>query len=187
MFLKKVFAKASSPSDAPSVLDVTAAIYSQSLLTSMERKNSRQLAEVASFDPYHFPHLLRRGAWDADALRAEQPGVVLGGLSEEDVALAIDETGFIKQGKKSLGVKRQYCGASDKIDNCQIGVFLSWQTAVGYALMDRALYLPEIGPQMQSVAGRPACPQRWSSLPSPPWRTAFVVVALVFQLGSMCG
>jgi SRSO17 transposase len=57
--------------------------------------------------------------------------------------LAIDESGCIKKGDKSAGVARQYCGASGKIDNCQIGVFLSWQTAQGHALLDRALYLPQ--------------------------------------------
>ena len=122
----------------------TAGAYLQSLLSTVERKNSWQLAEAAGFDtPYRFQHLLGRGAWEADALRDEQLGVVLAGLGEEDAVLAIDETGFIKQGKKSVGVKRQYCGASGKVDNCQVGVFLSWQTARGHALIDRALYLPE--------------------------------------------
>ncbi len=122
----------------------TAAAYLQSLLSSVERKNSWQLAEAAGFDtPYRFQHLLGRGSWDAEALREEQLGVVLAGLGEKDAVLAIDETGFIKQGKKSVGVKRQYCGASGKLDNCQVGVFLSWQTSKGHALIDRALYLPE--------------------------------------------
>jgi SRSO17 transposase len=49
----------------------------------------------------------------------------------------------IKKGDKSAGVARQYCGASGKLDNCQVGVFLSWQTAKGHALIDRALYLPQ--------------------------------------------
>lgn len=122
----------------------TAGAYLQSLLGTVERKNSWQLAEAAGFDtPYRFQHLLGRGAWEADALRDEQLGVVLAGLGQEDAVLAIDETGFVKQGKKSVGVKRQYCGASGKIDNCQVGVFLSWQTSKGHALIDRALYLPE--------------------------------------------
>jgi hypothetical protein len=59
-----------------------------------------------------------------------------------DAVLAIDETGVIKKGQKSAGVARQYCGASGKLDNCQVGVFLSWQTAKGHALLDRVLYLP---------------------------------------------
>ena len=122
----------------------TASAYLQSLLSGVERKNSWQLAEIAGFDtPYRFQHLLGRGAWDADALRDEQLGVVLAGLGQEDAVLAIDETGFVKQGKKSVGVKRQYPGTSGKIDHCQIGVFLSWQTPKGHALIDRALYLPQ--------------------------------------------
>lgn len=122
----------------------TAAAYLQSLLSNVERKNAWQLAEVAGLEsPYRFQHLLGRGAWEADALRDEQLGEVIAGLGEEDAVLAIDETGFIKQGKKSVGVKRQYTGTSGKVDNCQIGVFLSWQTSKGHALIDRALYLPE--------------------------------------------
>ena len=138
----------------------TAGAYLRSLLSCVARKNSWQLAEVAGFDtPYRFQHLLGRGAWDADALRDEQLGVVLSGLGEMDAVLAIDETGFVKQGKKSVGVKRQYCGASGKVDNCQVGVFLSWQTSKGHALIDRALYLPEEWAQDQErrrAAGVPA-------------------------------
>ena len=56
----------------------SAGAYLQSLLSSVERKNSWQLAEAAGFDtPYRFQHLLGRGAWEADALRDEQLGVVL--------------------------------------------------------------------------------------------------------------
>ena len=61
---------------------------------------------------------------------------------QEDAVPAIDETGVIKKGHKSAGVARQYCGANGKLDNCQVGVFLSWQTAKGHALLDRVLYLP---------------------------------------------
>ncbi len=148
------------PHFANAAASESAAAYLRSLLSSVERKNSWQLAEAAGFDtPYRFQHLLGRGAWDADALRDEQLGVVLAGLGEQDAVLAIDETGFIKQGKKSVGVKRQYCGASGKLDNCQIGVFLSWQTAQGHALIDRALYLPEEwaqDPERRRAAGVPA-------------------------------
>ena len=80
----------------------SAAAYLQSLLSNVERRNSWQLAEAAGFEtPYRFQHLLGHGSWDADALRDEQLGVVLGGLGEEDAVLAIDETGFIKQGKRA--------------------------------------------------------------------------------------
>ncbi len=77
----------------------TAAAYLQSLLSTVERKNSWQLAEAAGFDtPYRFQHLLGRGTWNAEALRDEQLEVVLAGLGTQDAVLAIDETGFVKQG-----------------------------------------------------------------------------------------
>ena len=121
----------------------SAAAYLQSLLSQVERKNSWQLAEAAGrANPYGFQHLLGRAQWDAEAVRDAQRQEVLEGLGQEDAVLAIDESGVVKQGTKSAGVARQYCGASGKIDNCQIGVFLSWQTAKGHALIDRALYLP---------------------------------------------
>ena len=84
---------------------------------------------------------------------------MLAGLGEQDAVLAIDEIGCVKQGKKSVGVKRQYCGASGKLDNCQMGVFLSWQTSKSHALIDRALYLPEEWAQdleRRRAAGVPA-------------------------------
>jgi SRSO17 transposase len=122
----------------------TAAAYLQSLLSQVERKNSWQLAEAAGLaNPYGFQHLLGRAQWDAEAVRDAHCQEVLAGLGQEDAVLAIDETGVIKKGKKSAGVARQYCGASGKLDNCQVGVFLSWQTAKGHALIDRALYLPQ--------------------------------------------
>ena len=84
--------------------------------------------------------------------------MVPGDLGKVDAVLAIDETGFIKQSKKCVGVKRQYTGTSGKIDICRIGVFLSWQTARGHALIDRTLYLPEEwaqDPERRQAAGVP--------------------------------
>jgi SRSO17 transposase len=122
----------------------TATAYLQSLLSTVERKNSWQLAEAVGLaNPYPFQHLLGRAQWDAEAVRDAHRQDVLAGLGQEDAVLAIDETGVIKKGDKSAGVARQYCGASGKIENCQVGVFLSWQTAKGHALIDRVLYLPQ--------------------------------------------
>lgn len=51
--------------------------------------------------------------------------------------------GFPKRGRHSAGVGPQYCGVSGRVENCQVGVFLSYVTARGHALIDRELYLPE--------------------------------------------
>ena len=64
-------------------------------------------------------------------------------LADKDAVLVIDETGFLKQGKASCGVARQYTGSAGKITNCQIGVFASYVSRHGHAFIDRALYLPQ--------------------------------------------
>ena len=63
--------------------------------------------------------------------------------AEPDAVLVIDETGFLKKGKASCGVTRQYTGSAGKITNCQIGVFAAYVSDQGHALIDRALYLPK--------------------------------------------
>jgi len=51
--------------------------------------------------------------------------------------------GFPKRGRHSAGIGPQYCGLTGRVENCQVGVFLSYVTAAGHALIDRELYLPE--------------------------------------------
>jgi len=63
-------------------------------------------------------------------------------LGQESAILAIDETSFLKQGTHSAGVGWQYCGTTGRVEHCQVGVFLSYVTARGHALIDRELYLP---------------------------------------------
>jgi SRSO17 transposase len=57
--------------------------------------------------------------------------------------LVIDETGFLKKGRHSTGVARQYGGTAGRIENCQIGVFLGYASPLGHILLDRELYLPQ--------------------------------------------
>ena len=64
-------------------------------------------------------------------------------LADDDAVLVIDETGFLKQGKASCGVARQYTGSAGKITNCQIGVFAAYVSCHGHAFIDRARYLPK--------------------------------------------
>jgi SRSO17 transposase len=57
--------------------------------------------------------------------------------------LSSDGSDFVKKGKHSAGVKRQYCGRLGKVDNCQAGVFVAYASKLGYGLVDRELYLPK--------------------------------------------
>ncbi|VIO69854.1 hypothetical protein CI41S_21010 [Bradyrhizobium ivorense] len=93
--------------------------------------------------PWRQQAILGRGQWDADALRDVVRKYALETLGDEDAVLVIDETGFLKQGKASCGVARQYTGPAGTITNCQIGVFASYVSRHGHAFIDRALYLPK--------------------------------------------
>ena len=55
----------------------------------------------------------------------------------------LDGSDFPKQGRKSVGVARQYCGRLGKVANCQAGMFLAYVSPLGRALVDKGLYLPE--------------------------------------------
>jgi SRSO17 transposase len=118
--------------------------YLRALLSPAERKNSWQLAEVSGdATPYAFQHLLRRALWDPEAVRDELRRYIIQHLGDPAAVLVIDETGFLKKGRHSAGVARQYSGTAGRIDNCQIGVFLGYASPLGQALLDRELYLPK--------------------------------------------
>lgn len=118
--------------------------YLCGLLSPAERKNSWQLAEISGdATPYAFQHLLRRALWDPEAVRDELRHYVVQHLGNPAAVLVLDETGFLKKGRHSAGVARQYSGTAGKVDNCQIGVFLGYASRLGHALLDRELYLPE--------------------------------------------
>ena len=68
---------------------------------------------------------------------------VVEALGDPDGVLVVDETGFLKKGEHSVGVARQYSGTAGRIENCQIGVFLSYASRFGHSLIDRRLYLPK--------------------------------------------
>lgn len=136
--------------------------YLRGLLGSVERKNSWQLAEAAGdATPYGLQHLLGRANWDADELRDDLRGYVLERLGDDDAVLVVDETGFLKKGTESVGVKRQYTGTAGKTENCQVGVFLCYSSAnKGQAFIDRELYLPEEWARDQERRQRTSVPEQ---------------------------
>ncbi len=118
--------------------------FLEGLLGDERRKTGWMRAEAAGDPgPWRQQAILGRGHWDADALRDIVRDYVLETLSDPDAVLVIDETGFLKQGKASCGVGRQYTGSAGKITNCQIGVFAAYVSRHGHGFIDRALYLPK--------------------------------------------
>ena len=122
----------------------SAGLFLDGLLGDERRKTGWMRAEAAGDPgPWRQQAILGRGRWDADALRDIVRDYALEKLADEDAVLVIDETGFLKQGKASCGVARQYTGSAGKITNCQIGVFACYVSCHGHAFIDRVLYLPK--------------------------------------------
>src|SRR6187399_1182193 len=122
----------------------SAGLFLDGLLGPERRKTGWMRAEAAGDPgPWRQQAILGRGQWDADALRDIVGEYALETLSDEDAVLVVDETGFLKQGKASCGVARQYTGSAGKITNCQIGVFAAYVSDRGHAFIDRSLYLPQ--------------------------------------------
>ncbi len=122
----------------------SACAFLAGLLGDERRKTGWMRAEAAGDPgPWRQQAILGRGQWDADALRDIVRDYVVETLGADDAVLVIDETGFLKQGKASCGVGRQYTGSAGKITNCQIGVFAAYVSHHGHAFIDRALYLPK--------------------------------------------
>ena len=115
-------------------------------LLGLERRKTGWMRAEAAGDrgPWRQQAILGRGRWEADALRDIVRDYALETLADRDAVLVIDETGFLKQGKASCGVARQYTGSAGKITNCQIGVFAAYVSQHGHALIDRARYLPKV-------------------------------------------
>ena len=119
--------------------------YLRGLLSPVERKNGWQLAELAGdATPDGVQRLLFTYRWGADLVRDDLKDYLVEHLADAEGVLVVDETGFLKKGDKSAGVQRQYSGTAGWIENCQIGVFLTYATTKGRVLLDRELYLPQV-------------------------------------------
>src|SRR6266516_6817803 len=117
--------------------------YLKGVLSETSRKNGWQLAEHAGeARPDGMQRLLSSAVWDTDGVRDDLRHYVVEQLGRQGAVVAIDETSFLKRGKKSAGVGLQYCGTTGQVENCQVGVFLSSVTLRGHSLIDRELYLP---------------------------------------------
>jgi len=120
-----------------------ARMYVLGLLSGAERKNSWTIAEQAGdLCPDGMQRLLNFYRWDADAVRDDVRSYALRHLGDPSGVVVADETGFLKKGTKSAGVQRQYSGTAGRIENCQLGVFLTYVSIKGRALIDRELYVP---------------------------------------------
>jgi SRSO17 transposase len=117
--------------------------FVQGLLAGGDRRNIENIAEKIDGGVVRtLQKFISQAVWDDRNILSEVRRHVVESLGDDDAVLNVDETGFPKKGTKSVGVKRQYAGILGRIDNCQIGVFLNYNSAKGHALLDRRLFLP---------------------------------------------
>jgi SRSO17 transposase len=118
--------------------------FVQGLLGGQERRNAENIAEAIEGGVVRtMQKFITQGIWEDGIVLRELRAHVAETLGDERGTINIDETGFPKKGKKSVGVKRQYSGTLGRVDNCQIGVFANYYSTKGHTFIDRKIYLPE--------------------------------------------
>jgi SRSO17 transposase len=110
-------------------------------LSGLERKTSEPIAHQAGRHRKPVQHFVGAGAWDDETVLAELRQHVAEELGDPEGVLVVDGSGFPKKGTASCGVARPWCGRLGKVDNCQVGVFLSYAAPGGHAPLDRRLFL----------------------------------------------
>ena len=159
--------------------------YLRGLLAPLGRKNGWQLAEAAGDrSPDGVQDFLARMRWDADLVRDDLRAYVVDTLGDPQAVVVLDETGFLKKGRHSVGVQRQYSGTAGRIENCQIGVFLGYASRHGQALIDRALYLPKSWTQDAARLRQAGVPQEIAFATKPV--LARQILARAFAAGVPC-
>ena len=125
--------------------------YCTGLLLPGERKSVEPMAARLAPDNVRrthqaLHHLVADAPWNDEAMLAQVRREVLPTMQKHGpvVAWIVDDTGFPKQGKHSVGVARQYCGQMGKQDNCQVAVSLSVSTGSSSLPIAWRLYLPEV-------------------------------------------
>ena len=81
--------------------------------------------------------------WDHDAMQFTHQSMLAPMIRQPDGMITVDSCEFVKKGKESVGVTRQYCGTLGKVENCQSGVFVGYSSHKGYGLLTCRLYMPE--------------------------------------------
>jgi SRSO17 transposase len=116
--------------------------YVSGLLSDLKSKDAESIAYLHDRERQGLQKFIGQAPWDHKPLLSELARQVGQSLGEPTGVLVFDPSAFVKQGTKSVGVQRQWCGRLGKVENCQVGVFLGYVSHTGHALVDSRLYLP---------------------------------------------
>jgi SRSO17 transposase len=118
--------------------------YMVGQFSELERKSIEPIAlAVKDGNVRAMQRFVSAAPWDDEKIGYKYRCLVREDLGSFGGAIIFDESGFEKKGDDSIGVARQYCGSIGKVENCQVGVFASYVSEHGYALVDKRLFIPE--------------------------------------------
>ena len=128
------------------------------LVQSGERRNAENLSESVGISARAMQRFLTEARWSDDTVIGRLQEYLAPRMGHPEAVWVLDGSDFPKQGRKSAGVARQYCGRLGKVANCQAGMFLAYVSPMGRALVGKRLYLPESwtsDPERCAAAGVP--------------------------------
>ena len=118
-------------------------LYVEGQLGPLPRKSLEPMADAFGVPPRNLQEFLGLFRWDEQGVRDELQQYVARRYDHPQSVGVIDETSFVKKGRKTACVQRQHCGAVGKTENCVVSVHLGYATPEFYCLLDGELYLPE--------------------------------------------
>ena len=137
LFLKPFLQSLSGPSEKRHAAECTTG-----LMSGLKHKTGEGIAYLYDQDRQGIQKFIGQMFWDHQPLLRTLAAQIGSELGERDGVIVFDPSAFPKKGDKSVGVAKQWCGRLGKVENCQLGVFLTYVAARGYAPLDRRLYLP---------------------------------------------
>lgn len=141
-------------------------VYVKGQLSDLHRKNAEAIALKFGTPPRTLQRFLESIKWDEEKLRDRCQQTVAREHAHPEAIGAVDESGVAKSGQETVGVARQWNGNKGKVDNCVVGVHLSYATRGFQCLLDSALYLPEDWANDPVRRKKTTFPTRWSFAPN---------------------
>jgi SRSO17 transposase len=117
--------------------------YVQGQLSDLKRKSVEPIADAAGVPPRTLQEFLSLYRWDESAIRDRLQQRIARRHAHPHSMGILDETSFVKKGRKTACVQRQHCGVVGKTENCVVSVHLGYATPEFHTLLDGELYLPE--------------------------------------------
>lgn len=162
--------------------------YLSGLLGTQRRKNIETIEnDVSGSDYQGMEQFISTSPWDHRALLddvAADADRVLG--DKDNTGFYIDESSFLKKGKASVGVQRQWSGRAGKVENCQVAVFGCLGKGEEFVLTDFRLYLPKEWAEDPARCEKAKIPQDQREY-KPKWELALEMVTRARKNGARFG